>query len=95
VDKALIYEAVVFVANDESAEGADPAMGAWATYGLGSENQNLPGYVVMTELAYPQGGARNWSNGFLPANFQGTRLRPEGSPMALSPNSTGTRAFRE
>ena len=46
-------------------------------------NQNLPGYVVMTELAMPQGGPGNWSNGFLPAQYQGTRLRPEGSPILV------------
>jgi membrane-anchored protein YejM (alkaline phosphatase superfamily) len=67
--------------NTGSRLGGDPAVGSWATYGLGSENQNLPGYVVMTELAYPQGGATNWSNGFLPTHYQGTRLRSEGSPL--------------
>jgi hypothetical protein len=67
--------------NTGSRLGSDPALGAWATYGLGSVNQNLPGYVVMTELAMPQGGSRNWSNGFLPAHYQGTHLRPEGSPI--------------
>ncbi|MDA0349168.1 MAG: DUF1501 domain-containing protein [Verrucomicrobia bacterium] len=67
--------------NTGSRLGSDPALGAWATYGLGSVNQNLPGYVVMTELAMPQGGSGNWSNGFLPAHYQGTRLRPEGSPI--------------
>ena len=51
------------------------------TYGLGSENQNLPGYVVLPEPAFPQGGTANWSNGFLPVNFQGTALRPKGSPI--------------
>ena len=67
--------------NTGSQLGGDPAVGAWVTYGLGSENEDLPGYVVMTELAYPQGGATNWSNGFLPAEFQGMRLRPDGSPL--------------
>ncbi len=61
--------------------GGDPSIGSWVTYGLGSENQNLPGYVVMTELAQPQGGSGNWSNGFLPANYQGTTLRSGGSPI--------------
>ena len=61
--------------------GGDPAIGAWATYGLGSENQDLPGFIVLPELAYPQGGAANWSNGFLPAHYQGTPLRPKGSPI--------------
>ncbi len=61
--------------------GGDPAIGSWVTYGLGSENQDLPGFIVLPELAYPQGGAANWSNGFLPAHFQGTPLRPQGSPI--------------
>ena len=61
--------------------GGDPAMGAWVTYGLGSENADLPGYIVLPELAYPQGGAANWSNGFLPTRLQGTPLRSKGSPI--------------
>ena len=61
--------------------GGDPAIGSWVTYSLGSENQNLPGYVVLPEVAYPQGGAANWSNGYLPAHFQGTTLRAKGSPI--------------
>ncbi|MCA9069613.1 MAG: DUF1501 domain-containing protein, partial [Planctomycetaceae bacterium] len=61
--------------------GGDPAMGAWVTYGLGSPNQNLPGFMVLPESAFPQGGAANWSNGFLPAYYQGTALRPTGSPI--------------
>lgn len=61
--------------------GGDPALGAWVTYGLGSENQDLPGFVVLPELAHPQGGSANWSNGFLPTSFQGTPLRPKGSPI--------------
>jgi hypothetical protein len=67
--------------NTGSRLGGDPGLGAWTTYGLGSENQNLPGYVVMTELAMPQAGPANWTNGFLPAHFQGTRLRSTGSPI--------------
>lgn len=61
--------------------GGDPAIGAWTTYGLGSANQNLPGFVVLPEVSYPQGGAANWSNGYLPAHYQGTPLRPKGSPI--------------
>ena len=61
--------------------GGDPGIGAWVTYGLGTENENLPGFVVLPRRSYPQGGAGNWSNGFLPAKFQGTPLRPEGSPI--------------
>ncbi|MEM9478688.1 MAG: DUF1501 domain-containing protein [Verrucomicrobiota bacterium] len=79
--ESLNHPEALFHMNTGSRLGADPALGAWATYGLGTLNQNLPGYVVMTELAMPQGGSRNWSNGFLPAYHQGTRLRPEGSPI--------------
>jgi hypothetical protein len=59
----------------------DPAIGAWTGYGLGTVNQNLPAFVVLPEGAFPQGGAANWSNGFLPAYFQGTPLRSQGSPI--------------
>lgn len=79
--ESLNHPEALYHMNTGSRLGADPALGAWATYGLGTLNQNLPGYVVMTELAFPQGGARNWSNGFLPAYYQGTRLRTEGSPI--------------
>lgn len=66
--------------------GGDPAMGAWVNYGLGSPNENLPGFIVLPEVSYPQGGAANWSNGYLPAVFQGTPLRAKGSPILdLSP----------
>ena len=89
--ESLNHPEALFHMNTGSRLGGDPALGAWTTYGLGTENQNLPGYVVMTELAAPQGGATNWSNGFLPAHYQGTRLRPEGSPLldlASQPNKS-------
>lgn len=72
--------------------GGDPAVGAWVNYGLGTMNQNLPGFVVLPRTSYPQGGAANWSNGFLPAQFQGTPLRPQGSPILdLNPPAGITR----
>jgi hypothetical protein len=59
-----------------------PSMGSWATYGLGSENQNLPGYVVMLDKrGGPIGGQPNWSSGFMPATYQGTLFRPVGNPI--------------
>jgi hypothetical protein len=79
--ESLNHPEALFHMNTGSRLGGDPAVGSWVNYGLGSVNQNLPGYVVMTELALPQGGSRNWSNGFLPAHYQGTRLRPTGSPI--------------
>ena len=72
--------------------GGDPAVGSWVTYGLGTENQNLPGYIVLAEAGFPQGGADNWANGFLPAYYQGTPLRAEGSPILdLQPPAWKTR----
>lgn len=81
--------------NTGSRLGGDPGIGSWVTYGLGSENQNLPGYVVMTELALPQAGPANWTNGFLPAHYQGTRLRSTGSPILdLNPPEYKSRAHQ-
>jgi hypothetical protein len=56
------------------------SLGSWVTYGLGTENQNLPGYVLLFD-AGPLGGAANYSNGFLPAAFQPTRLRDRGAAV--------------
>jgi Protein of unknown function (DUF1501) len=59
-----------------------PSIGSWVTYGLGSVNQNLPGYVVMLDKrGGPIGGQPNWSSGFMPASFQGTLFRPVGTPV--------------
>ena len=81
--------------NTGSRLGGDPGLGSWMTYGLGSVNQNLPGFVVMTELALPQAGPANWTNGFLPAYYQGTRLRSNGSPILdLTPPRYKTRAHQ-
>lgn len=70
-----------YQANTGNQFGGDPAIGSWVTFGLGSENEDLPGFVVLPELAHPQGGAANWANGYLPTSFQGTPLRPKGSPI--------------
>jgi hypothetical protein len=58
-----------------------PSAGAWVTYGLGSENQNLPGFIVLGNNQGVKGGPINWSSGFLPATHQGTLFRPEGNPV--------------
>lgn len=58
-----------------------PTAGAWVTYGLGSENQSLPGYVVMGNTQGAKGGPHNWGSGFLPSTFQGTLFRSEGPPV--------------
>lgn len=59
-----------------------PSLGSWLTYGLGSESQNLPAFVVMAQpQGTPEGGAPCWSSGFLPASFQGTLFRPGPNPI--------------
>jgi hypothetical protein len=58
-----------------------PTAGAWITYGLGSENRNLPGFVVLGNTQGVKGGPLNWSAGFLPTAYQGTLFRSEGSPI--------------
>lgn len=59
-----------------------PSLGSWAVYGLGSENQNLPGYVVILDKrGGPISGQPNWSSGFMPAAYQGTLFRPVGDPI--------------
>lgn len=68
--------------NTGSVFEGNPSAGSWVTYGLGSENQNLPGYVVLHD---PRGGPVNgsavWSSGYLPASYQGTPFRPSGEPI--------------
>lgn len=59
-----------------------PSLGAWCVYGLGTENQNLPGYVVMLDKrGGPISGQPNWSAGFMPGSYQGTLFRPVGDPI--------------
>lgn len=59
-----------------------PSLGSWVTYGLGSVNENLPAFVVMLDhRGGPIGGAPNWSNGFMPAAYQGTQFRTSGDPL--------------
>lgn len=58
-----------------------PSLGAWAMYGLGTANQNLPAFVVMADGAEVLGGTKNWSAGFLPAVYQGTQFRSGASPV--------------
>jgi hypothetical protein len=59
-----------------------PSMGAWASYGLGSANKNLPGFIVLNGGLIPPGGLDNFNSGFLPAAFQGSVFRPADPPVA-------------
>ncbi len=67
-----------------------PGLGSWVSYGLGTENQNLPAFVVMTDpRALVGGGAGNWSAGFLPSNYQGVQFRSSGLPVLNLKPPTG------
>ncbi len=70
-----------------------PSAGSWVAYGLGTENENLPGFVVLNGGLTPPGGLDNFSNGFLPATFQGSVFRPNDPPVAniTSPEEDGKR----
>ena len=59
-----------------------PSMGAWVGYGLGSENENLPGYIVLNGGLIPPGGLDNFNSGFLPASYQGSIFKPTSNPVA-------------
>ena len=59
-----------------------PSMGAWTTYGLGSENDELPGYMVINGGLIPPGGLDNFTNGFLPATYQGSIIKPTATGLA-------------
>ena len=68
--------------NTGSVQIGKPCLGSWLSYGLGSLNQSLPSFVVMTDpRGGPIGSASNWSAGFMPATFQGTLFRSQGSPL--------------
>jgi len=73
-----------------------PSMGAWLTYGLGSENENLPGFVVLISSGVqPSGGQGIWGSGFLPSVFQGVQCRSQGDPVLYVSNPEGMdRAMR-
>lgn len=61
--------------------GAAPSLGAWITYGLGSDNENLPGYVLLNNDWVPNGGLQNFAASFLPATCQATTVRAKGTPV--------------
>lgn len=66
-----------------------PSMGAWVTYGLGSENENLPGFVVLVSGPEPSAGKSVWGSGFLPTVYQGVQCRSKGDPVLYINNPGG------
>jgi hypothetical protein len=78
----LTHEPAIYLIQSGKMGPGRPTLGAWVVYGLGSENQNLPAYVVLDDpLGLPINGTENWQAGFLPPLFQGTRFRSTGSPV--------------
>jgi hypothetical protein len=78
----LTHEPAVYLIQTGKMSPGRPTLGAWVVYGLGSENQNLPAYVVLDDpRGLPVNGVENWQSGFLPPIFQGTRFRSTGSPL--------------
>lgn len=77
----------IFQMNTGFIQPGRPSMGSWVFYGLGNESENLPSFVVLLDhQGAPVNGALNWSNGFMPATYQGVPLRSKGEPIAyLSP----------
>ena len=67
-----------------------PSMGSWVTYGLGTENQNLPGFVVLISSGVqPNGGSNSYGSGFLPSVFQGVQCRSKGDPVLYVSDPAG------
>jgi len=80
VSESANHAPATYLMNTGAILGGRPSLGSWTTYGLGSLNQNLPGYVLLYKVG-GLGGSANWSNGFLPATYQGTQFRHEGTPV--------------
>ena len=80
-DSPLHGSAMLMMNSGRILSGA-PCLGSWLNYGLGTENQNLPGFVVMLDQSGgPISGAKNWNSGYMPAVYQGTVLRGHGEPI--------------
>ena len=78
----LTHEPALYKIHSGSEFIGRPSLGAWVSYGLGTENQNLPAYVVLDDpLGLPVNGIDNWTSGYLPPLYQGTRFRATGAPV--------------
>jgi len=88
-----IHGSAMLMMNTGNLLSGKPSLGSWVTYGLGSPNPDLPGYVVMLDdTGGPISGARNWTSGYMPAAYQGVVVRSTGSPILdLQPHSDTTR----
>ena len=82
--KSNNHSPALFMANTGFTQMGYPCVGSWATYGLGSESRDLPGFVVMSDpkgRGLPKGYSSNWGAGFLPSVYQGSWLKPQGEPI--------------
>lgn len=88
-----IHGSALLMMNSGSLISGNPSLGSWVNYGLGSVNENLPGYVVMLDQSGgPISGAKNWTSGFMPASYQGTVFRSQGNPILNLQPVEGTSA---
>jgi hypothetical protein len=87
-----IHGSAMLMMNSGRILSGHPCLGTWATYGLGSVNENLPGFVVMLDrTGGPISGPKNWSSGYMPASYQGVVIRADSTPihdLALPPGMT-------
>jgi Protein of unknown function (DUF1501) len=91
-----IHGSAMLMMNSGKVLSGSPSLGSWINYGLGSVNEDLPGYVVMLDPSGgPISGAKNWSSGYMPASYQGTILRTQGAPILdLQPPEGVTRELQ-
>lgn len=86
-----IHGSAMLQMNTGKIQSGSPCLGSWVNYGLGSENQNLPGFVVMLDpRGGPISGARNWTSGYMPAHYEGTTFRSQGTPILDLARQDGT-----
>ena len=77
-----IHGSAMLQMNAGKIQSGNPCLGSWVNYGLGSENENLPGFVVMLDdKGGPISGPKNWSSGYMPATYQGVVVRSKGTPI--------------
>ena len=88
------HEPSLLLMNCGEARQIRPSMGSWITYGLGSVNQNLPGFIVMCPGGYPIQESQNWQAGFLPGVYQGTYIDSRSTPRFASSSRTSTKLRR-
>ncbi len=93
-----IHGSAMLMMNSGKVLSGSPCIGSWLNYGLGTVNENLPGFVVMLDpRGGPISGAKNWSSGYMPASYQATVMRSSGNPILdlAPPDELGTTAQRQ